>query len=674
MSEEDFLDFNEEDIVLPQIEDLSNFLGSLHNRESERDTWDNEELKLKIPTEEMLTEFLGDYCTEEIADLVLNYPKKKTISIKFINLVKYSSGLTIAALTSFTTLTYILKEALAEVSMIRASNKEINVNQINFFISEIPDTLKKSIRELDKEDIGKLVYVDGFVKSVTDTYFRITKAAYECLRCEHVTFVEQNNLKCEEPFLGCEGDTCRKKGPFKLIIEASEFVNFQRIQLQELPDSTRGTKTFDITVECEEDLTNKVVPGDKITVTGLLHIIQKEGKEGKSTLFEKIITAVNIEKQDSDLEDYVISPEEEEKILKLSQDPEIQPKICKSIAPFMYGHGGIKEAIALLLFSGVRKVLPDGTVLRGNINVGIIGDPSTAKSQIVRWVAEVSPRGVFTSGKTVSAAGLTAAVVKDDLNDGWVIHGGAAVMASGGTLCIDEIGQAKAEDKSALHEVMEQGTVSVSKAGIIATLRADCSVLASGNPKNGYFDRYNPLPEQVEIPPALWSRFDLIFLIYDEPDQFYDNEVSDQVLRNQRIGGMIQNREHCQNNREGNIRQELEGIEAPIQKDLLKKYIVYSRTNIFPVTSEEVSNYIKDFYINVRKMKIRGQNSPVPITIRSLEALQRLSEASARMRLSNTVSKEDVDFAKRLILESLKAIGLDENGILDANLLNGLDS
>jgi replicative DNA helicase Mcm len=667
-------DFIEEDIVLPPIEELSDFMEDCCNQDDKRDTWYCEELKLKLPPLKELTGFFEDYCTEEVYDLVQNYPMKKNMSIKHRYVVIFSSGLENAVLTSFKLLTCILRRALAEVLMIRASNKEFNFEQINFFISEIPDYLKKQIRELDTEDIGNLVYVDGFVKSVTDIDSRIKKAAFECLRCGHVTVVEQNSLKFEEPYAGCEHDTCGKKGPFNTLHEESEFVNFQRIQLQELPDSTIGTKTFDITVECEEDLTNKVLPGDKIMVTGLLNLRQKTIRDGKSTLFEKIITAVNIEKQDSDLEDYVLSPEEEKEILGLSQDPEIQTNICRSIAPYIYGHEGIKEAIALLLFSGVRKVLPDGTVLRGNINVALIGDPSTAKSQIVRWVAEVSPRGVFTSGKTVSAAGLTAAVVKDDLNDGWMLQGGAAVVASGGVLCIDEIGQAKPEDKSALHEVMEQGTVSVSKAGIIATLKADCSVLAAGNPKNGYFDRYDPLPEQVGIPPALWSRFDLIFPIYDEPDPFYDNEVSDQVLMNHRKGGIIQNQKHCQDNREENRKQGLKGIEAPIPKDMLRKYIVYSRTNIFPVTPEEVSKYIKEFYLAVRKMKIPAQNSPVSITIRSLEALQRLSEASARMRLSNTVSKEDVDFAKKLIFESLKAIGLDENGILDANLLNGLNS
>lgn len=640
------------------------------------DTWECGGMGFKIPDLNKLTYFLETYCEEEVQELVSRYPEKKSISIKLNDVLKFSSGLERALINHYEMMVQILRDALENVSFVRFNTDPIKKDEIEFYICAIPPSYKKSIRELGIKDIGKLVCVDGFAKSVTDAEPKITKAAFECLRCGHITYVEQGGSKFEEPFAGCEGENCGKKGPFKIDIEKSKFSNYQRIHLQESPDSARGTKTYDIHIDCFGELAGNVDPGDRVTITGILKTKQRIGKEGKSTLFEKIIEALSIEKQDIGFEDYVLTPSDEEEILKLSEDPEIQHKICESIAPFIYGYEEAKEGIALLLFSGVRKVLPDGTVIRGTINEGLIGDPSTAKSQLIRWAAGLSPRGIFTSGKTTSTAGLTAAVVKDSLSDGWTLEGGAAVMASGGVLAIDELGQARDEDKSALHEVMEQGTVSISKAGIIATLKAECSVLAAGNPKSGYFDRYEDVsPKQVDIPPALWTRFDLIFIIMDQPNPSFDAAISDHILNNHKIGGMIQNREHSDNSKysEEMIKQELKEVEAPISKEQLQKYIAYARTHVFPVISEEAKKDIKTFYTDVRKMHIK-EGAPVPITVRSLEALQRLSEASARMRLSNTIDQEDVGFATKLIIRSLKDIGLDEDGNLDANVQNGLQS
>lgn len=637
------------------------------------DTWECGRMGFKIPVLSKLTYFLETYCTEDISELVSKYPEKKSVYIKFTDVLKFSSGLERALISHYGSMVPILQDALANTSYVKFSDDEIKKTEIEFHVYDVPPRYKRTIRELNERDLSKLVCVDGFARSVTDVEPMVTRAAFQCLRCGHVSMVDQTGLKFEEPYAGCENDSCGKKGPYKLLLEDSEFKNFQRIQLQESPDSARGTKTYDILIECYNELTGIVEPGDRITVTGILRTRQRTGKDGKSTLFQKIIEPLAIEKQDIGFEDYVLTQPDEEEILELSKDPEIQDKICKSIAPSIFGHEEVKEGIALLLFSGVRKVLPDGTILRGNINIGLIGDPSTSKSLLIRWSAGISPRGIFTSGKTVSTAGLTAAVVKDSLSDGWTLEGGAAVMASGGVLAIDEIGQAKDEDKSALHEVMEQGTVSVSKAGIVATLRADCSVLAAGNPKDGYFDRFESLPKQVGIPPALWSRFDLIFTIMDEPNSTYDAAISDHILRNHHIGGIIQNREHvvCSEFSEESFEEEIKEVEAPISKDLLKKYISYARARIFPVSTPEARGHIKKFYNSIREMKLT-QNTPVPITARSLEAVQRLAEASARMRLSNTITLEDAQFATKLIFKSLKDVGLDENGVPDASLLNGL--
>ena len=291
----------------------------------------------------------------------------------------------------------------------------------------------------------------------------------------------------------------------------------------------------------------------------------------------------------------------------------------------------------------------------------------------MRKAIHISPRGVFTSGKTSSAAGLTAAVVKDPLNDAWTLEGGAAVMASGGILAVDEIGQIREEDKSALHEVMEQGTVSIAKAGIISKLRADCGLLAAGNPKNGYFDRNTPFSEQVGLSPALWSHFDLILIILDDPDPKTDRDISSHILTNHQIGGMIQKRIYSKfsAHTEEEVSKAKMAIEAPISEEMLRKYVAYARTKVYPVTTPEVGEYIQNFYLDIRSMKSVGPRSPVPITARCLESLQRSSEARARMRLSDTVSIEDVEYAKKVFIASLKDVGMDmETGKLDAGIIN----
>ena len=244
----------------------------------------------------------------------------------------------------------------------------------------MPNYLKQPLRDLGQKDIRKLICVDGFVRAITDKEPKEVKTAFECLRCGHITFIEQTGTKFEELFAGCEGESCGRKGPFRVDKSQCEYVDFQTIKIQESPDSTRGTKTRDIIVECDEELTNKVEPGDRVTVAGILTLRQRTGKEGKITVYEKIIQALSIEKLDFGFDEYDLTSLDEEAILDLSRDPEIMDKIVKSVAPSIYGYENIKEAIALQLFSGVRKNLPDETVLRGNIHIALIGDPGTQKA------------------------------------------------------------------------------------------------------------------------------------------------------------------------------------------------------------------------------------------------------------------------------------------------------
>lgn len=640
-----------------------------------KDTFFTTELGIGIPCLEDLKGFFETYCIDEIYELLNNYPDKRNICIDLTNVQKFSRGLEQALISKYEDTTEILKTALLETDSIRSDTREYTEKSIDLQFYNMPKELRKSIRTIDSSDLGNLICVDGFVKARSTPKLKTTVAAFKCLRCDHITLVEEDDTKLEEPFF-CENRTCEKKGPFKLLLKESKRIDFQLVKLQELPDSMKGTKPYDILVYLEGSLTKKLEAGERVTIIGVLDAKQTGNQINKSCLFDYILKGVSIEKQNTDFEDYILTEADKEEVLKLSENPEIREMVCNSIAPSIHGYKDIKRALALQLFSGVRKILPDGTVLRGRINIAIIGDPSTAKSQMIRKTVTLSPRGIFTSGKTSSAVGLTAGITKDEFNGEFAIVGGGAVIASGGILGIDEIGHARAEDKSALHEVMEQGTVTISKAGILATLKADSSILAAGNPKDGYFNKYEPYAKQINIEPALWSRFDMIFTIFDKADSKKDEAVADHVLRNHRIGGITQNRENALNTcfSDEDLQQEEESIKAPISAELLKKYIAYAKTYIFPVASKEVSDSMKELYLAFRNMNINDPDKPVPVTIRSLEAIQRLSEASARMRLSNVVEEKDVKFARELIMQSLKDIGYDEEGTLDACLLLGLDS
>jgi len=642
-----------------------------------RDIFELGKTGVRIPQIKDITEFLETYCEDEIYALANEYPEKNSFYIKHKDICLFSDGLRQAFENHFFKIEPVIQQALVDAGALKfRSDAEELIEHVKIRVTSVLPALKQPIRDLSKKDIGKLVCVDGYARLVSDTEPKSKVSAFECLRCGYINIIYQKGDKFQEPSY-CEGENCGKKGPFNEDETLSEYVDFQRIQIQELPDSTIGTKAQDIIVECEEELTNKIRPGDRITVVGVLKLKPKYTNGGRKTINEKTIYALSIEKTDIGFEDYVLTQSDEDRIIELSKDPAVKPKIIASIAPSIYGYEDIKEAIAIHIFSGIKKYLPDGSSQRGVIHVALIGDPGGAKTQILRRSTQISPRGVFTSGRTASAAGLTAATVKDPMNEGsWMLEGGAAVMASGGTLAVDEIGQARDEDKSALHEVMEQGTVSIAKAGNVITLNAECGLLIAGNPETGYFDRYVNFADQINLPPALWSRIDLLFLVLDNPDRKKDAEISNHILRNHRIGGMIQNREHSKSPvySEADIQEAKQEIAAPIDDDLLRMYIAYARMYIFPVTSKEISDYITEFYVNIRSLKLDNPNNPVPITARSVEAVQRIAEAHARMRLSEWVSREDVDAAKRIIRVSLTDVGMDENGRLDANMQNGGES
>ncbi|MEM2816590.1 MAG: minichromosome maintenance protein MCM, partial [Candidatus Bathyarchaeia archaeon] len=329
------------------------------------------------------------------------------------------------------------------------------------------------------------------------------------------------------------------------------------------------------------------------------------------------------------------TPEEEKQIRELAKDPWIQRKIIASIAPSIYGYEHIKEAIMYLLFGGVPKALPDINV-RGELNVLLVGDPGTAKSQLLQYVARIAPRGLYTSGRGTTAAGLTAAVIREK-GGGMSLEAGALVLADKGIACIDEIDKMRPEDRVAIHEAMEQHTVSVAKGGIVATLNARTAVLAAANPALGRYEPHRTIAENISLPVTILSRFDIIFVLRDVPNKETDSKMSEHILEIHRKGSSP--------------------LEPPINPDLLRKYICYAKT-VQPRLTPEAIQRLKDFYLAMRAAS-ETEGSPIAITARQLESLIRIAEARARVALRDVVLAEDAEAAINLMKKSLEEVGID---------------
>jgi replicative DNA helicase Mcm len=331
----------------------------------------------------------------------------------------------------------------------------------------------------------------------------------------------------------------------------------------------------------------------------------------------------------------IVSPEEEKALLELARDPWVHRKVIRSIAPSIYGYEHIKEAIMYLLFGAVFKQLPDITI-RGDMNVLLVGDPGTAKSQLLQYVSRIAPRGLYTSGRGTTAAGLTAAVLREK-GGGMSLEAGALVLADKGVACIDEIDKMRPEDRVAIHEAMEQHTVSVAKGGIVATLNARTALLAAANPALGRYEPYRTVAENIALPVTILSRFDLIFVLRDVPEKERDTKMTEHILDLHMRGPAP--------------------LESPIAPNLLRKYISYTK-NIQPKLTQEAITRLKDFYLEMRSAS-ETEGTPIAITARQLESLVRIAEARARVAYRKEVLAEDADAAIRIMGWSLKEVGID---------------
>ena len=511
----------------------------------------------------------------------------------------------------------------------------------------LPESQQMEIKNIRSKHLEKLFQIEGIVRQKSDVRPQVTAAKFECPSCGNVINVLQLDAAFKEP----SRCGCGRKGKFRLI--SKELVDAQGIVLEEDPGNLEGgSQPKRMNVFLKDDLVSpfserKTSPGSKIRVVGIIKevpIILRTG--GKSTRFDLLIEANNVEALEESFGELIISEEEERQIKEIAEDPESHKKLINSVAPSIYGYNEVKEAILLQMVGGLHKTRKDGIQSRGDMHVLLIGDPGAGKSALLKRSNIIAPKSRYVSGKGVSAAGLTASVVKDEFLKGWSLEAGAMVLASNGLCCIDEMDKVGEEDRAALHEAMENQTVSISKANIQATLVARTTVLAAANPKFGRFDPYGIVAEQIDLPPTLINRFDLIFTIKDLPDEKKDNLIASHIL---------------------NLHQSPNIQEPEISTEILKKYIAYAKINIQPKLTDEAIKEIKRYYL---KMRASGGSEEgvktIPISARQLEALVRLSEANARLRLSNEVTKKDAKMATAILEFSLMEVGFDkETGKID---------
>lgn len=611
-------------------------------------------------------EFLRSRYWDELLELADSYPDERSLTIRFSDIDKFDPDFAEELLDNPEPILEAAHSALLELDL----PMDVHMDRAHVRIAELPRHFKT--RELRSDHIGKLLAIDGLVRTATEVRPKITSAAFQCQRCGFTFFKEQTGNKFEDQNLKCMNQACDRGGPFKLLLAQSKFVDAQKIRVQESPEDLRGgaqPQTLD--VELEDDLAGRIFPGDRVIVNGILKSYQRSSpQQGKSTYFDLFHKGIFVEMTEQEFEEIEIDPEEEKQILEMSCDPEIYEKIRGSIAPSIYGYEDVKEALGLQLVSGFEKHLPDGARIRGDIHILLVGDPGIAKSQLLRYMIKISPRGIYTSGKSSTSAGLTATAVKDELGDGrWTIEAGALVLADKGIAAIDEMDKMDNDDKSALHEAMEQQTISVAKAGVMATLKSRCSLLAAANPKLGRFDKYEPIAPQINLTPALMSRFDLIFVLTDDPDTKRDSAIAKHILKSNYAGELATQAAWNTEISQEDVNNSMVVIMPVLDPELLRKYVAYARKNIFPTLSEEAKEYFLKYYVGLRT---QGQDSskPVPVTARQLEALIRLGEASARLRLSDKVTLDDAKRVVKILEACLRKVGVDpETGFLDADII-----
>jgi replicative DNA helicase Mcm len=600
---------------------------------------------LEVSVEERLQEVLSSE-KYRVRLNQMSVSGSRSLAVDFTDIITYDSELAKKLVMNPDDYLPALEKAALEQLKREDPQYAEEVEGVRVRLQKLPEDLTVSLRRLGAKNINKLVRVEGIVVRASPVRPLVVKAAFKCKSCEHIQYIFQTSMVMKMPSV-CE--SCKRRGPFEFLQSESSFIDYQELRVQEKPeDLPPGQLPRWIDIRVYEELVDTARPGDTVIITGVVRAVQDFlPTAGRVRVFNITLEVNNLEIYGKDPETVEISPEEERLILELAKQKDIHEKIKQSIAPSIYGYDEIKEAIMYLLFGGVTKTLQDGMRIRGDINILLVGDPGTGKSQILRYVQRIAPRGLYTHGRGTTAAGLTAAVLKER-SGGMILEAGALVLADRGVCTIDEIDKMRNEDRVAMHEAMEQQSISVAKGGIVATLNARTSILAAANPALGRYDPNRTVAENINLPITLLSRFDLIFILKDQPSREYDSRLTEHILK--------------LHSEEG------EAVKTPIDPNLLRKYISYSK-RIKPRIAQEAMEVIRDFYLKMRGASEFAE-SPIAITARQLESIVRLAEARARVALREEVTADDAKRAVLLMSKSLEQVGMDvSTGKIDIDII-----
>ncbi len=600
-------------------------------------------------------EFFDRHYRESIEALTVAYPERASLNVDFKDLEGFDPDLANELIDSPDLIIEAATESLRDrMGFAQTEERELHVR---FFGQSVNTPL---VQDVGSKYIGKLILLDGLIVKRSEINPKIKIGTYRCTYCGSVYKARTDKDEIPEICTQC------KRRSIKEVPEESKFINLQKIAVQDPLERLKGNSpTWQLEVWIEDDLVNTVIPGDRVDVTGMLRIRPRRNARGKleKNLYTMFLDTVSLVPKQKEFAELYINEEEERKIKELARDPEIFNKITASMAPSIYGHTEIKQAVALQLFGGTPgKLLVDGGLIRSDMHILLIGDPGSAKTRVLQSVSKLVPKGIYVSGKSITGGGMTAVAERDDFSDGgWTLKAGALVLGSGGIVCIDEFDKVGEEDRAALHEALESQTISVAKAGIIATFNAKTAVLAAANPKFGRFDTSMYPAEQFNIPPTLLSRFDLIFPIKDVLDETQDKEIAKHILlQHEAAGAKIADIE-------GYKQVEL----PPIEGELLRKYIAYAKKSVQPRLSDEAMQKIEDYYVDLRRSGTK--HGAVPITPRQIEGLVRMAEASAKTRLSEIVEVMDAERAIMLSEFMLKTLAVDSGGRRDIDtILTGM--
>ncbi|KAK1940791.1 DNA replication licensing factor MCM5 [Phytophthora citrophthora] len=583
---------------------------------------------------------------QELQDLLLKNPKEQLPLLE--NAAKEMLAQLLVASTQG-------QEAVADVAGFdNAALRAANLPDIQAILTS--DQAPVALRHVHAQEINRLVKVPGIVISATRVRTKCVSATLRCRNCGHTKRVAVSGMGGVSIPRVCDrnrdeenlapGDLCPKDS-YMVLPDKGEYVDQQTLKLQENPEVVpTGEMPRNLALIADRHLVDRASPGTRVSVVGITSVVNAGGRNVGAvairTLYLRVV-GIEIDEEGAGRAKATFSPAEEEKFHEMARDPNLYEKLATSIAPSIYGDYTVnmKKAIACLLAGGSRKRLPDGMILRGDINVLLLGDPSTAKSQFLKFTEKIAPVGVYTSGKGSSAAGLTASVIRDSKGE-FYLEGGAMVLADGGVVCIDEFDKMRESDRVAIHEAMEQQTISIAKAGITTILNSRASVLAAANPVFGRYDDMRSASENIDLMSTILSRFDMIFIVRDIQDDARDRQMAAHVVR------MHTNALASAAGKPSASESASSGGE--FEPWLLKKFITYCRTRCAPRLSVGAAQALQDFYVGVRDdvRRTQGGETTIPVTVRQLEALVRISESLAKMHLLNEATREHVQEAIRL--------------------------